>query len=314
MKITNEYIALKDKLNKFFNDYKPQKRIQYKDEIIKLQKDINALESKIIYGILNYSLNYDRIHKSLSKKSYQNFLKDNVEIGRFLMNRSISSTIGFNEEKRNEIILNFKKLCEEVWEDYIITKDERATLNKYCKENYIDKTQQFIIEHEVSSRYNDGFDLIKIVKYYYLNENLDNKEIQSILRKEYKKELELKRINSITDKLGDKLIHEFDVESGKSRLIKTLKWNDQITIYIIVVNNNLSSGFDFEIGFKENETNSWKVIISKELFDKSNRTRIIDIITDGICYQVNSKKGDMFQLKFFLEMKSNVRSRIEELY
>lgn len=315
MKITNDYIVLKNQINKFFTNYKPKERIKHKDKIVKLQKDINAFESKIINGILSYSLDYDRVHDNLSKKDFHHFLKENVEIGRFLMNRSISSSIGFNEEKRNEIILNFKKLCEEAWEDYIITKDERATLNEYCKENYIDKTQQFIIEHEVSSRYNDGFDLVKIVNHYYLIENLNNKEIQRILIKEYKKEVELRRISTITDKLGDKLIDEFDVESGKSRLIKTLKWNDQISIYIIVVNGNLSSGFDFEIGFKENETDSWKVIISKTVFDKSNRTRIIDIITDGICYQVNSKQGgDMFQLKFFLEMKSNVRTRVEELY
>ena len=315
MKITNDYIELKNQINKFFTNYKPKERIKHKDKIVKLQKDINTFENKIINGILSYTLDYDRVHDNLSKKDFHHFLNENVEIGRFLMNRSISSSIGFNEEKRNEIILNFKKLCEEAWEDYIITKDERAILNEYCKENYIDKTQQFIIEQEVSSRYNDGFDLVKIVNHYYLIENLNNKEIQRILIKEYKKEVELRRISSITDKLGDKLIDEFDVESGKSRLIKTLNWNDQISIYIIVVNGNLSSGFDFEIGFKENETDSWKLIISKTVFDKSNRTRIIDIITDGICYQVNSKQGgDMFQLKFFLEMKSNVRARVEELY
>ena len=44
------------------------------------------------------------------------------------------------------ISLDFKKLCEKVWEDFIITKEERDELNEFCRENLIDKTQQFIIE------------------------------------------------------------------------------------------------------------------------------------------------------------------------
>ena len=314
MKITNDYILLRNEINKFFIKYKPQERIQYKDKIIGLRRDIDQLESKIINGILNYSLDYDRVFNSLSEKNLHQFLNDNVAISRFLMNRSISSSVGFNEEKRNKILLEFNKLCKKVWEDYIITKEEREELNKFCRENFIDKTQQFIIEQEVSKKFNEGFDLINIVNYYFLNENLSDDEIKRILKKEYKKDVELNRIKSITTQLGNELSDDLDIDQGGSKLVKTLHWDDQYSIYIIVVNGLLTSGFEFEIGYKEGEINSWKIIISKSLFDKSDRTRIVDIITDGICYHINSKSKEMFQLKFFLEMKSNIRYRVEQMY
>jgi len=313
MKITNDYILLRNEINKLFIKYKPSERLKHKDKIIGLKRDADQLEVRIINGILNYSLDYNRVYKDLSEKHLHQFLKDNVGISRFLMNRSISNSVGFNEEMRNETLLDFKKLCEKVWEDFIITKEERDELNEFCRENLIDKTQQFIIEQEVSRKFNEGFDLIKIVEYYFLSENLNDSEIQIILKKEYKKSVELNRIEFITSQLGDELSDEL-YEHGKSKLIKTLHWSDQYSIYIIVVNNLLTSGFEFEIGYKEGETNSWKIMISKKLFDKSDRTRIIDIITDGICYHINSKSSDMFQLKFFLEMKSNIRFKVDQMY
>ena len=314
MKIANDYILLKNKINRLFIDYTPQERIKQKDEIISIKTKVDQLESQIINGILNYSLDYDRVYNSLSEKDFHHFLKDNDRVSRFLMNRSISSSIGFSEEKRSDVLLNFKKLCENAWEDFIITKDERDQLNKFCKENFIDRTQQFIIEQEVSQRFNDGFDLIKIVNYYYLNENLKDEEIRDILKREYKKSVELNRIKFITDQLGQKLSDELVDGVGQSKLVKTLVWSEKYSIYIVVVNSTLSSGFEFEIGYKENERNSWKIIISKELFDKSNRTRIVDIITDGICYHITSKSSESFPLTFFLEMKSNVREKVDQIY
>ena len=88
-----------------------KERIKHKDKIISLKRDADQLESKIVNGILNYSLDYDRVFKSLSEKNSHLFLKDDVAISRFLMNRSISSSVGFNEENRNKILLDFKELC-----------------------------------------------------------------------------------------------------------------------------------------------------------------------------------------------------------
>ena len=313
MKITEDYISLKKKHNQFFQKYSSSERLKYKDEIITLKKEIDLSEGKIVNGILNYSIDYDRVNKTLEEHGLNLFLKDDLGIGRFLMNRSISTSMGFNQGERSKVLKDFRNLCEKAWEDFIITKEERLELNQFCKDNFIDKTQQFIIEQEVSKSYNEEFDLIKIVKYYFLNENLSDEEIYEILKREYKKDVEVIRIKSITTQLNSELKDDLDIGEGQSKLIKTLRW-DSYSIYIIVVNSQLSSGFEFEIGYKQGENNSFKIIISKTLFENSNRTRIVDIITDGICYHLNSKPSDLFQLKFFLELKSNVRYQVEQMY
>lgn len=314
MKITKDYISLKKKYNQFFQKYSSPQRLKYRDEIITLKKEIDLSEGKIVNGILNYSIDYDRVNKILEEHGLNIFLKDDIGISRFLMTRSISNSMGFNQGERNKVLKDFRNLCEKVWEDFIITKEERIELNQFCKDNFIDKTQQFIIEQEVSKSYNEEFDLVKIVKYYFLNENLNDEEIHEILKREYKKDVEVIRIKLITTQLNIELEDDLDIGEGQSKLIKTLHWNDIYSIYIIVVNSQLSSGFEFEIGYKEGEINSWKIIISKSLFENSNRTRIVDIITDGICYHLSANTSDLFQLKYFLELKSNVRYQVEQMY
>jgi len=314
MKITKDYISLKKKYNQFFQKYSSPQRLKYRDEIITLKKEIDLSEGKIVNGILNYSIDYDRVNKILEEHGLNIFLKDDIGISRFLMTRSISNSMGFNQGERSKVLKDFRNLCEKAWEDFIITKEERIELNQFCKDNFIDKTQQFIIEQEVSKSYNEEFDLVKIVKYYFLNENLNDEEIHEILKREYKKDVEVIRIKLITTQLNIELEDDLDIGEGQSKLIKTLHWNDLYSIYIIVVNNQLSSGFEFEIGYKEGEINSWKIIISKSLFENSNRTRIVDIITDGICYHLSANTSDLFQLKYFLELKSNVRYQVEQMY
>lgn len=314
MKITKDYISLKKKYNQFFQNYSSTQRLKYRDEIITLKKEIDLSEGKIVNGILNYSIDYDRVNKILEEHGLNIFLKDDIGISRFLMTRSISTSMGFNQGERSKVLKDFRNLCEKVWEDFIITKEERIELNQFCKDNFIDKTQQFIIEQEVSKSYNEEFDLVKIVKYYFLNENLNDEEIHEILKREYKKNVEVIRIKLITTQLNIELEDDLDIGEGQSKLIKTLHWNDLYSIYIIVVNSQLSSGFEFEIGYKEGEINSWKIIISKSLFENSNRTRIVDIITDGICYHLSANTSDLFQLKYFLELKSNVRYQVEQMY
>ena len=314
MKITKDYISLKKKYNQFFQKYTSSQRLKYRDEIITLKKEIDLSEGKIVNGILNYSIDYDRVNKILEEHGLNIFLKDDIGISRFLMTRSISNSMGFNQGERSKVLKDFRNLCEKAWEDFIISKEERIELNQFCKDNFIDKTQQFIIEQEVSKSYNDEFDLVKIVKYYFLNENLNDEEIHEILKREYKKDVEVIRIKLITTQLNIELEDDLDIGEGQSKLIKTLHWNDLYSIYIIVVNNQLSSGFEFEIGYKEGEINSWKIIISKSLFENSNRTRIVDIITDGICYHLSANTSDLFQLKYFLELKSNVRYQVEQMY
>jgi len=313
MKITDSYIEIKNRYNEIFQKFSAKERVEKVDEIHSLKKEIDSIEGKIINGIINYSIDYDRCYNELKRNDLHFFLKDSVAISRFLMNQGIRSTIGFDQEKRDKTLNTFKELCEKVWEDFIITKEEREELNSFCRNNLIDKTQQFLIEQEVSRRYNNEFDLIKIVEYYFLNENLSDEEIKNVLIKEYKKDVDLERIKFITTQIDSEIVKDLDIEDGESKLIKTLKWNDRYSIYIIIVSGNLTSGFEFEIGFKEGEKDSFKIMISRDLYKKIDRSRLIDIITDGICYHLNSNDNGLFQLKFFLEMKPNIRERVENL-
>lgn len=310
MKIIKDYCQLKSKHEKMFRNLSAEERIKKSEELIHLKKELDENEKKIISGILNYSLNYNRCFNLLREHNFHGFLKNDVGIIRFLMNRSISSAIGFSEEKRNEVLDDFKKLCEDVWADFIITTEERKLLDDYCIENRIDKTQQFLIEQSVSKSYTDGFDLLKVVEYYFLKENKSDSEIKSILIKEYKKDVEENRIKLITSQLNQSLSNELDIEEGKSKLFKTIEINNN-SIYIIIVNGGLTSGFEFEIGFKEEETHSFKIIISKELVDQNDETRLIEVITDGICYYLTSNYDGGYRLKIFLELKPNVRELVK---
>ena len=65
MKITEDYISLKKKHNQFFQKYSSSERLKYKDEIITIKKEIDLSEGKIVNGILNYSIDYDRVNKTL---------------------------------------------------------------------------------------------------------------------------------------------------------------------------------------------------------------------------------------------------------
>jgi len=311
MKIIDDFLKVKEKHDLYFKKYKAKERLKYSSEIIKSKKLCDSFEMKIVNGILNYSLDYDRCLKELQKTDSHYFLKDNVGISRFLMNKQMTKSIGYDVEKRNTAIREFEKLCLKVWEDLIITSDERIALDEFCSENFIDKTQQFLIEQKISNKYSDGFDLIKIVEYYHLNENYDSSKIQSIISKEYKKKIELNRIEFLVAQFDKKLDKDLDLNDGESKLIKTIKWDDNLTIYVVIVKGDLSSGYEFEIGYKEGETQNIKIIISKKVYDKSEKSRIIDIVTDGLCYNINA---NTMSLNNFLEMKCNVRDHIESIY
>lgn len=311
MKLVEDYTRVKNEHSIFFKNYNAKERIKYSDEIISLKRKVDEFESRIVQGILNYTLDYTRVYNDLSKNELHGFLKDNVEVSRFLTNQKISHSIGYNKNERNQIIENFKKLCEDVWEDYLITSEERDVLNQFCRDNFIDKTQQFLIEQEVSKRFNDGFNLIKVVEYYYINENHSDVKIQNILEKEYKKKILVDRISSITSKLNDEVSVGLDISDGGSKLIKTINYNDLITIYLIVVDGEITSGFEFEIGYNEGENDSIKIMISDKKHKTSDESRLIDIITDGLCYNLCS--GSM-NLRQFLEQKSIIREGIQSSF
>lgn len=311
MKIIEEYRLVKNRHSDYFKKFSAKDRLKYSEEIITLKRQIDELELRMVNGILNFTFDYSRIYNDLSKHNLHDFLKDNIAISRFLTNQKVSFSIGYNENKRNQVIEDFKILCEKVWEDYIITPDERNELNDFCKTNFIDKTQQFLIEQEVSKKYTDGLDLIKIVEFYFLNENLSDEEIKFILEKEYKKKVTLSRITFITSQLNENISKDVVSGDSKSQLIKTINYNDILSIYLIVINGNITSGFEFEIGYVKGEKDSLKIMISKTTYQNSDKTRLIDIVTDGLCYNLCSNSVNLRQ---FLEQKSIIREVIESSF
>ena len=311
MKIIEEYKLVKQKHSNFFRKYNANDRIKYAKEIITLKREIDEIESKIISGILNFTLNYNRVYYDLHSKELHGFLIENDGVKRFLSKQKVSDFIGYDENQRNQVIKDFKKLCEKVWEDYIITADERKELNDFCESNLIDKTQQFLIEQEVSKRYTDGFDLIKIVEHYYSKENLSYKKIEEILDREYKKKVSLSRITSIISQLDKKISADIKMGGSKSQLIKTINYANIMTIYLIVVDGNITSGFEFEIGYKEGENDSFKIMISKTTHQGSDETRLIDIVTDGLCYYMCNNS---MNIRHFLEQKSIIREGVQSSF
>ena len=311
MKIIEEYKSVKKEHSDFFRKFTPKDRLKYSEQIVTLKRRLDELELRIVNGILNFTLDYNRTYNDLKSVKLHHFLDDNIGISRFLTNQKISRSIGYDERKRNQVINDFKDLCKKVWEDYIITSEEREELNDFCKRNFIDRTQQFLIEQEISKKYTDGFDLIKIVEYYFKNENLTDKEIKEIIDREYKKKVPLARIIFITSQLNKQISEDIDLGENKSKLIKTINFNDILNIYLIVVNGNITSGFEFEIGYIEGEKDSLKIMISKKIFNDGNETRLIDLITGGLCYKLCSSN---MNLREFLEKKSMMRDEIQSLF
>ncbi len=312
MKLVEEYKSTKRKHSEYFKKYSPMERVKHSKEIIKLKTEIDKIESRIINGILSLVFDYNKIYNELIKHELHHFLKGNTAINRFVINQKITVGLEYNENHRDEIISEFKDLCVKAWEDLIITNKERKELDDFCRENKIDKTQQYIIEQEISRKYTDGIDLDKVIKDYYVKENQSEEEIQKILKKEYKKHVEVERIKNVLVELDTDIISEIDwLDSEKSKLIKTIHYETNFAIYLIVINGQISNGYEFDIGFSPGTEKSLKVMISNETFINADRTRLIDIISDAVCYSVCSK--DM-NLSNFLALKLNVRQHINRIY
>ena len=263
MKIIEDYIEIKGKHSDFFKNYNPKQRIKHKDQVIKLKREIDQIETQIINGLLNYRFNYTLVYDQLQASSEHHFLNEDGRIKKFLLDNSIKESIGFNQKNRQDIIKEFRDLCNEVWKDYIITDDERSEANDFCLENKIDRTQQFLIERKVASKYSTDFDINKIISHYYSIENYTIDEIKTVLSKEYKIEADLERIKIVTNEIDSKLTEEQDPVDGSSTLLKTISFNSNKKVYVIVV-DEIISPYDFELSFKSDEANSFKVFLEKD--------------------------------------------------
>ena len=310
MKIVEDYIKIKGKHSDFFKNYTPKQRIKHKDQVVKLKREIDQIESQIINGLLSYRFNYSMVYNQLKDKSEHHFLDDDDRIKKFLLDNSIKESIGFDQKNRQDTIKEFEDLCNEVWKDYIITDDEREELNEFCLENKIDRTQQFLIERKVASKYSTDFDINKIITHYYSFENYTIDEIKTVLSKEYKIEADLERIKIVTNDIDSKLTEEQDPVDGSSTLLKTISFNSNKKVYVIVV-DEITSPYDFELSFKSDEANSFKVFLEKKTVDNNDENRIIDIITDAICYNLTAESSSPAD---FLSLKPSVRDNVIEQF
>jgi hypothetical protein len=306
MKIIDDYKEVKRNHAAFFKKFKPKQRIKHKDQVISLKREIDQFESQIINGLLNYRFNYSMVFDLLKKSSDHQFLKEDDRIKKFLLDSSIKESIGFDQKNRHDILKEFEDLCNEVWKDYIITDEEREELNEFCLDNKIDRTQQFLVERKVASKYSTDFDINKIINHYYTSENYDINEIKNVLSKEYKIEADLERIKIVTSQIDSKLTEDEDPVEGSSVLLKTLSFNSNKKVYVIVV-DKITSPYDFELSFKSDESNSFKVFLEKKTIDNNDENRIIDIITDAICYNLTTESSSTTE---FCSLKPKVRENI----
>ena len=174
----------------------------------------------------------------------------------------------------------------------------------------MDKSEQYLIENEISTKYTDGIDLNKVVKYHFIHENFNNNTIKKILKKEYKKEVDINRINKIIDEVEESISKSVRTKIDESKLLKTFIYNEKITIYLVVVNKKINSSYEFEIGFEPGVEDNLKVIISKGTYEKANTTRLVDILTDAICYNYNLGGN----ISRFLEAKSITREEVKRQF
>lgn len=309
MKLVEEYITKKKKHLEFFT-IPSEERLKFKDEMISLKHDCDELERRIIKGILSFVLEYDSTFNQLKDNDFHYFLKDDVGISRFKLRRSLGRIIGFNESSREKVINGFKDLCREVWEDHLITGEERERLNEYCQQNSIDKTQQFVIEQEIKKGFNDDkFNIEKIIEHYLIQENLEVKQIQGILSREYGKEISISRIEYLSSHINEKIVQPLDLDKDETRLIKTIQLAEDSNVYVYVTASRLQSSFDFDLGY-DNES-SFKIILEKEKYETLSKEGIIDILADAMTYKLCS---DSQSLARFLEMKPLLKIKLKEIY
>lgn len=310
MSLVKEYIQNRTKRNSYFRDLDPKERINHSEDLIFLKHRIDEMEGQIIKNILTSTLSYKAVYAQLKNKGFHRFLKKSEKIQSYLSDRLISDSIGFKQDERSWILSQFEKLCHTAWEDYIITEDERESLNHFCHKHNIDRTQQTIIESKIAAKYSSDINLIEAVEYYFLEENKDVDEIQSILKKEYRINVKKERLESLTNSLQAEIIsNPANDQYTSDHLIKTISFGE-VRVYVVNVKNKLSSGYEFEIGFIEGDMLNFKVLVNESTFSQMSTVSQIEVITDAICYKI-SAQNPTAPLKQFLEQKPLVRSNVE---
>lgn len=306
MELIDRLVESKERHSNFFRKFSPSERIKHKTQIVSLKKDIDKYEGAIISGILSFKYDYTIVYSELKKHNLESFVNDSEAIKNYLVNSSISNTVGHNRLSRITAIEEFKEMCLKFWDDYIITTDERDIMNSFCTENSIDIiTQQFIESEIISSINKDNFDTKKIIKYYVTEEKLDSNSILKILKKEYKLWVPLDKIRAIISDLSDD--KDFEGSLGaESNILYKLNFGRAEVIIDLIDDENLTR--DFKISYLTGTSGNYKISIDKSTHKLSSQSEVIDIISDAICF-----KNSYQSVNEFLELKPKVKRAIREM-
>lgn len=309
MSLIKKYIEVRKTRDSYFRDYSAKERTYYKDSLIHLKHELDEIQQRIINNILLGTLKFKNVYSLLKKHNYHLFLDRSDKIQNYRTNKTITDTVGYHQDDRRKVFKEFEKMCHDAWEDYIITSDERKWLDDYCIEHRIDRTQQTIIEGKIAAHYSSDVNLFEAIEYYYIEDNRSNEEIQNILKKEYKKNIDIQRISVLTSEMRKSISN--DSPSDNNDLLITLMFQDT-RVYIVAMDQNLNSGYEFEITYIPGEKNNFKILVQRNHFLNINRDQQIELITDAICYKTSAQIEDSYaSLKCFLEQKPLVRAGVE---
>jgi hypothetical protein len=303
--LLDQYIKSKKLHKSFFKEFNSEQRIKFASDIVTIKTQCDTLESRIIRDIINNKLDYYNTFNQLSRESCHQFLKENDEVNKYISSKTISQSLGYDNESRVKVTKGFRDLCIRVWDDCIITEGERKELDDYCKENKIDVITKNLIEESVIKEINkEGFKINEIIEYYFSIEKKEGPQIQQLLLREYKQAVSLERVENYIVELTKSLNSKLELNESND-LLYTLNFNG-VDVYIVAVNGNLSTSKDFDIAYVANNSQNFKVLITKDTFINESRDGLINIIADAICYKVTSS-GDINQ---FLEMKTLVKQSV----
>jgi hypothetical protein len=305
--ILEQYIKSKKLHQSFFREFNAEQRLKFADDMISAKTQCDTLEAKIIKEILGNQIDYYNTFNELSRVSCHQFLRDNDEVNKYISSKSITQSLGYDNESRVKSIKGFRELCLKVWDDCIITGEERLELDNFCTKHKIDVITKNLIEESVIKEINkEGFKINEIIDYYFSFEKKDGTQIQKLLLKEYKQSVSIERVNNYIIELTNTINNKLDLDDS-NELLYTLKFNE-ISVYIIAVNGNLNSSKEFDIAFEANNSQNFKVLITKNTFISESRDGLINIISDAICYK-SAPPNDVNQ---FLEMKSLVKISVSK--
>lgn len=280
--------------------------VKNKDLISQLKKEVDLEELNIIDLIYSNDIDYEKVYEYLKKKDQHDFLDKSYKLKNYLTTRSITQNVENYKKERLSLKEEYKMLCEQVWKDGIISKDERQLLDTFCKKNKIDSISQHFLETEVLEKLKIlDLNFNEIIEFYFKNENLDSKQIQILLKVDYKQRVDLQKIEDVITEIEKRKKTFLQNNSDVITLFKLTF--DNKDIHVISTKSKLNTCYSFEIAFpKNNIHDDFKIIVKKEIAERNNLLELTDVITDAICYK--STRGN--NLSEFLEMKEFVKKEV----